>query len=114
MSVVTGFVLICSVGEDLERAEAPPGNLARINEWLCHRGFSALVDLAEGHAVGNKHPQLFLYSAGYNDFPEDEFIAFFHTLMWETPERCVLVLQPEEGETRVVRPEPAAQHVEPR
>jgi hypothetical protein len=113
VSIVTGFVLICASSEALEWSETPPGNIARINAWLGDRNFAAIIDLAEPHAVGSKHPQLYLYAAGYNHFLEDEFIAFFHSLLWAEPERCVLVLQPEDGAARVIRPDAKAQHKEP-
>jgi hypothetical protein len=98
MSCVTGFVLVYSHGEG-------NGNLLRINAWLSERRFSGLVELAEKHAVGGKYPELNLFAAGYNYFLEDEFISFFRTLRWQSPERCVLSLSPEEGATRVVRPD---------
>jgi hypothetical protein len=105
MSVATGLVLICSVSELMNWAEDPPGNIPSVNQWLSDRRLDGLKELADGGATGNKHPQLLLYAAGYNYFPEDEFIKFFHTLQWESPERAVLVLQPEDGATRVIRPE---------
>jgi hypothetical protein len=105
MSVVTGLVLVCSVGELLNWAENQPGNIPSVNQWLSDRNFEDLKELADTAATGNKHPQLLLYAAGYNHFPEDEFIDFFRNLQWESPERVVLVLQPEDGATRVIRPE---------
>lgn len=113
MSSVTGFVLVCSGSEGMEWAESGPGNLARINAWLGERRFAPIVDLADKYAVGSKHPQLYLFAAGYNYFPEDEFITFFRVLRWNMPECCLLLLQPEEGETRVVRAHADAEHVEP-
>ena len=104
MSVVTGFVLMCAMGEDLMAAERPPGSVAQIKVWITGRNFQAPAEVAERHASGDKHPQLYLYAAGYNYFPEDEFIAFFQTLQWECPENVVMVLQPETGATRVIRP----------
>ena len=104
MSSVTGLVLICSAGEPLEWHEHPPGNIARINQWLRSHDFQEVADIADEHATGNKHPQLLLYAAGYNYFPEDEFIDFFHTLRWDAPDRVILTVQPEAGPTRVVRP----------
>jgi hypothetical protein len=109
MSVVTGFVLVCSLAEQIGWAEHPPGSLEQINDWLASREFQGLADSADDHALGNKHPQFFLYMAGYNYFPEDEFIAFFQTLRWFEPERVVLMLQPEYGPTRVVRPDPSSE-----
>jgi hypothetical protein len=104
VSVVTGFVLTCALAEDIHRAEHPPGSIALIGEWLAARRLAAPAEVADRHASGDKHPQLYLYAAGYNHFPEDEFIAFFQTLAWQCPENVVLVLQPEQGPTRVVRP----------
>src|SRR5215471_15720717 len=104
MSVVTGFVLVCPLAEDIMRAEHPPGSIALIGQWLEKRNFAAPAEVAGQHASGNKHPQFYLYSAGYNHFPEDEFIAFFRTLRWQCPENVVLCLQPEDGATRIVRP----------
>jgi hypothetical protein len=104
MSVVTGLVLVCSVGEQLNWAENQPGNIPSVNQWLSSRNFDGLEELADAAATGNKHPQLLLYAAGYNHFPEDEFIEFFRRLQWESPQRAVLLLQPEDGATRVVRP----------
>ncbi len=104
MSVVTGFVLVCTLAEDLMSAEHPPGSFALIKQWLADRDISAPAEVAEQHAVGDKHPQFYLYTAGYNHFPEDEFIAFFRTLSWQCPENVVLCLQPEEGATRIIRP----------
>jgi len=113
MSVVTGLVLVCSLGETMPLAEHPPGGIEQINEWLAARDRALLADAAEDYALGDKHPQFFLYMAGYNHFPEDEFIAFFQTLRWFDPERAVLMLQPEDGPTRVIRPDPASRLDDP-
>jgi hypothetical protein len=103
VSVVTGFVLICPLAEDLMAAEHPPGSVAKINQWLAERNYQAPAELGD-RAAGSKHPQFYLYAAGYNHFPEDEFTAFFRMLAWECPENVIVVLQPEAGATRVVRP----------
>ncbi|HLJ64633.1 MAG TPA: hypothetical protein VKT70_11040 [Stellaceae bacterium] len=104
MSAVTGFVLIYTLAEDVMSAEHPPGSVARINQWLAERNFEAPAELADRYASGNKHPQLYLHAAGYNHFPEDAFIDFFATLPWQCPENVILILQPEAGATRIVRP----------
>jgi hypothetical protein len=109
MSVVTGLVIICPLGELIGWAEHPPGSIEQINVWMEARGRQRLADSAEDHALGDKHPQFQLYMAGYNHFPEDEFIAFFHTLGWFAPENVVLILQPEVGPTRVIRPDPSSE-----
>ena len=80
MSVVTSLVLMCDLSEDLMAHENPPGSVALINQWLVARGRQPLADVADEHASGDKHPEIYLYCAGYNHFPEDEFIAFFRTM----------------------------------
>ena len=103
MSVVTGLVLIHSLGEALQWNERPPATIDLINRWLTERQFQPLRDTAH-HATGSKHPQALIYTAGYNHFPEDDFAAYVVALDWEKPEAVVLILQPEEGRTRVFRP----------
>ena len=110
MSVVTSFLLICSPAEEFNWSEKPPGNLATINAWLKARNFDTLFDCAGSHgnpkgtSAGNKYPQFHVYMAGFNHFPEDEFIAFFRTVEWEEPENVVLIMDPDQGTTRVFRP----------
>jgi hypothetical protein len=96
LSCVTGFVLICGAGEG-----SP--NIQRLNAWLIERDFAPILDLAGPHAVGSKHPEIDVYVAGYNYFPEDEFIELFLSLRWYVPEVCVLVLTPQEGAARIIR-----------
>ncbi len=113
MSVITGFVLITSVsdGDDWsegttedEYGNLPPGpNIRKINEWLDKNKFGQIKDSA-GDACGSRHPQISHFYAGYNHFPEDDFVEFFQTLAWECPENVVLLLNPEDGPTRVFRP----------
>ena len=105
MSVVTSIALTCSLGEALNWAEKPPGNVALINAWLAARKFGPLTDCARLASAGDKYPQFLMYLAGYNHFPEDDFVAFFRTVEWENPENVVLVLKPEDGRTRIYRPE---------
>jgi hypothetical protein len=105
MSVVTSIVLMCALSEDVMAHEEPPGSIALINQWLAARKRQPLAEVADQHASGDKHPEIYLYCAGYNHFPEDEFVAFFRTLAWNAPGRVVLCLRPEEGVTRVIRPE---------
>lgn len=104
MSVVTGLVLMCSLGwEELQASEHPPGAIELINRWLQTRNLPPLIDIAD-NAVGNKHPQAMIFTAGFNNFPEDEFAAFFQSLDWGSSDRAILLLQPEQGSTRVFRP----------
>jgi hypothetical protein len=104
MSVVTGLTLIMARSEALQWAERPPANIDLINDWLSAHGFMRLVDVSEDRLIGGKHPQCLVYPAGFNHFPEDAFAACVRSLDWESPENVVLILQPEEGPTRVIRP----------
>lgn len=105
MSFVSGVILIHFCGEQGETDDSLPYCIEAVNRWLKDvddRNFSPLADVTD-HASGSKHPQCQIYCAGYNYFPEDEFAKFVVGLPWEYPENVVLVIQPEEGETRVWR-----------
>lgn len=97
MSVVTGIVLTVSCGEKHEALDL-------IQAWVKEKGFGPLVDVAS-ESGGSKHPQIFIYTAGYNYFPNEEFVTFFLEIAWKYPDEVVLVLQPEDGATEVYRPQ---------
>lgn len=104
MSVVTSILLTMSVVEDgfhPEEGNAP--HLARIIDFLVERGFLPLAYLSP-HMCTGKHPQTLTFGGGYNYFPEEEFEQFIAMFEWGSPENVVLVMQPEEGETKVWRP----------
>ena len=104
MSVVSGVVLCTSCCEEEVSEDGPAVLFVQINEWLSSRGLFHLV-LVEDSFGGTKHPQMFVAGGGFNCFPEDDFAAYVIALPWENPERVVLIIQPEEGETRVFRPD---------
>jgi hypothetical protein len=112
MSVVTGIMLICCL------SDADDAPLADIRAWLASREYAVgayeLKDVAD-FAGGSKHPQFAAFSAGCNYFDchgaetddgngTEEFAAFVLSRAWNAPENVVLIMQPEEGETRVFRP----------
>ena len=101
MSVVTGLVLTCSVAEG-QGDDQGPTQLPVIRTWLRERKFAPLADVTH-HASGMKHPQCYIYAAGYNYFDEDAFARLITNLAWEYPENVVLIMQPEDGATRVWR-----------
>ncbi len=109
MSVVSGVVLICTVGEDGMDADpdegGDPWKLREINNWLAENKVAGtgLEDQSEATA-GGKHPQFYLFGAGFNYFPENEFADFVMGLQWDFPENVVLIIEPEDGATRVWRP----------
>lgn len=100
MSVVTGVMLIVGFGDDLD-GEA----VVQVQDWLAaHRQGQQLKDVSD-QAGGWKHPQFRALAAGINTFlEEDEFANFVISRPWRHPENVVLILQPEEGVTRIFRP----------
>lgn len=99
MSVVTGVILIIGAGDWGE------GPLTEVQGWLSerHKG-QQLSEIAEV-AGGWKHPQFEAWAGGFNYFLDDEdFVRFVMSREWYSPENVVLVMQPEDGETRVFRP----------
>jgi len=107
VSVVTSLTLICALvdGEGDEDG-APSDHIAFLNGWLKKRNFGPLVDVSS-HSGGTKHPQTCTFHCGYNYFPEDEFVQAVLSALWENPENVVLIMQPEDGATRVFRPKTA-------
>ena len=104
MSVVSSVILQMSVCECAFEGELEirPG-LVELTAWLEIRGFQPLAELQE-RMSGSKHPQTYVFGAGYNHFPEDEFAGFIMGMKWGYPENVVLVIQPEDGRTRIWRP----------
>jgi len=95
MSVVSGVTLLCSCVED--------DQMPALNAWLDSQQIIARFREVSESGGGNKAPQQDIYQAGYNYFREDEFAAFVGALPWQSPENVVLVIQPEDGKTRVWR-----------
>lgn len=96
MSVVTGIMLIIGAGDFGEQP------IAEVQAWLYDRRLPPLVETSDASG-GNKHPQFECWSGGFNYFDDDEFIAFVMGREWLAPENMVLVVQPEEGASRVFR-----------
>ena len=104
MSVVSGVVLCTSSAEDNLYANGPVALLGRVSDWLTARGPFQLTRVEDSFG-GDKHPQMYVAGGGFNHFPEDDFAAYVMSLPWENPENVVLVIKPEEGATRIFRPE---------
>lgn len=104
MSIVSGVVLCASIVENDHEDGDLDDQWVLVNAWLAERGFGTLV-LVEEHAGGSKHPQMRIGCAGFNLFQgqEDEFAQYVLSLSWMYPDNVVLVIQPEEGPTRVWR-----------
>ena len=108
MSVVSGVVLCTASSEDCSSPNGQPVLFESIQEWLSeHAGPFQQLNSVEGSFGGSKHPQMFVAGGGFNHFPEDDFVAYVMSLPWQNPENVVLVIDPEEGATRVFRPENA-------
>lgn len=102
MSVVTGIMLILGYGDDADGAE-----VAQIQQWLAERYNGQQLKEVDDHAGGGKHPQFHALAAGINYLlDDDEFGEFVVSRTWSGPENVVLIVQPENGATRVFRPEP--------
>lgn len=103
MSQVSGVTLIC----DLIESESDDGAelLEKLNSILKkYKGNDEFAELSQ-HYGGHKHPQCLAFGAGVNFLDEDEFAQDVMALDWQCPENVVLVIRPEEGATRVWRPE---------
>jgi len=103
MSMVTGLILVVDICDGEEYEYEPSPFINKINAWLKKREFGPLADQSN-NASGTKHPQNCIFFGGYNYFPEDDFAKVFLSIAWEMPENAVLIMQPEEGATRVFRP----------
>lgn len=104
MSVVSGVTLLCSLeGCGQKWEENGSRILARLNLYLEANGFASRFEELSDHYGGGRHPQQFVFGAGINYFDEDGFANYAMSLPWESPENVVLVIQPEDGPTRVWR-----------
>lgn len=100
MSHVSGVVLTASVCEDGGDGSLGPG-FVTVNEWLkanCLGQF--LVEVSEHHG-GSKRPQINVYVGGFNYLDEEAFIKAVRAAPWVYPENVVLIVNPEDGPTRV-------------
>lgn len=107
MSVVSGITLQISCAEDYVEQNEGPDDVPlvnQINEWLSARQDFWHLTSVEEHFCCGKHPQVLVYGGGFNYFPEEEFAAFVMSLPWRYPENVVLLVNPEDGPTRVIRP----------
>ena len=104
MSVVSGVVLCASCAEDETIEDGPCALFEKINDWLAEKG-SFKLNQVETNFGGRKHPQMFVAGGGFNYLPEDEFAEFVLSLPWNYPENVVLVIGPDQGATRVFRPQ---------
>lgn len=107
MSSVSGVLLQVDCIDDREDNVE---TWRRVDDWLLRHDsgpFGPLLDVTDG-LIGQKHPQTYVCGSGYNYFPEEDFAAFVVALPWARPGNVVLVINPEDGPTKVFRPQTAA------
>ena len=110
MSVVTGLTLVVST-VDADNARLIDSTLRSMSP-----GYSLGQDLTDGmregrHLTGgSKHPQTdvrtCILGAGLNYLSPEDTVSLARTFLaaeWSVPESAVLMLQPEEGRTWIVR-----------
>jgi hypothetical protein len=101
MSFCISVVLCMSSAE-----QSDDGNYAlgeRVNEWLEQHDVAAMLDVSHSFG-GYQSPDMIVMGGGFGYFPDEEFADFVLALPWENPGRVVLIIQPDQGETRVFRP----------
>jgi hypothetical protein len=97
LSVVSGVVLTFGVCET-EGAQ----HVAILNAYLAEKGKGALISVTDA-AGGTKHPEIDIYAGGFNYLDEDEFAAMAMAAPWQDPENVILIINPQQGPTRVYR-----------
>lgn len=97
MSWVSGVTLQVDLGEDTDIVEAV------IVPWLKSEGHGTLEHV-EDHYGGRKHPQVTVFGGGFNYLDDDALAELVMKQRWNNPGNVVLLINPEEGETIVVRP----------
>lgn len=95
MSVVSGITLICSV------VESGYGDAEDLLLWLNSFNQKFLFTEVAKTYGGSKHPQHFTFGAGVNYCNEDQVAHYILSRDWQYPENVVLIIQPEDGNTRV-------------
>ncbi|MDK2767326.1 MAG: hypothetical protein KYX69_06360 [Sphingomonas sp.] len=100
MSKVSGIILTYSVAEPV--IHGPDFPSYQINDWLGAKELQPLV-LVDG-AAADWHPGCCIAIGGYNHFDEAGFSTFIRSLPWAYPDDVVLVIHPDDGGARVIRP----------
>jgi hypothetical protein len=119
VSVVTGITLVCSItdsghDEDEGYRDHNYDAMHLVQEWLAKR-FDGLQLTETSRSANGKASRSYVWVAGINHMgdAEDPFVEYVMSLGWYAPENVVLILQPEEGVTRVFRPpfkQPGREH----
>lgn len=107
MSKVTSVTLICSVVDrhSIDDETVRSNVLKAIDAWLIERRFPLLADTEVSAHGSGKVMECAVMCKAYNYFDADEFGKFIASLDWICPENVVLIMQPEETATIIVRPD---------
>lgn len=104
MSAVSGVILMMSCVEDyVEPSDGTDDTyplVDRVNAWLREMEFGPLLRV-DGEFGGGKASQTIVHGAAFRGFPEAAFEEFVMGLPWVSPANLVLVVQPEDGPTKV-------------
>ena len=93
VSIVSGIILCTGTDETDD-------SWTKVNAWLDERGFGAMSRLDDNFG-GHERPRMLVGGIGVSMLPVNEFAAFVSSIRWERPDRVVLIIQLEEGRTRV-------------
>ena len=104
MSYVTNVVIWVSLLEIASGDDVPA--ITFLNEWLqaCEGragGQTQTLRRVDEEAGGTKHINCYLYAAGVNFLPLDEFMRKFHDAPWKYPEMNMLVIRNEDQDIPV-------------
>lgn len=97
MSYVSGVTLQVDDENDAEIVRTV------VNGWLKSEGHSELESVEDCYG-GAKHPQVYVFGGGFNYLDEDGLAELVKSASWASPENVVLLINPEGGATKVVRP----------
>lgn len=100
MSSVSGIILTYSPVERVTHGDGFP--LKQLRSWLYERELDPLISV-QG-CTASWYPGCDILIGGYNHFDEEAFSALIQELDWTCPENVVLLIEPDEGPTRVIRP----------
>ncbi|MHC5536854.1 hypothetical protein ACYOEI_01110 [Singulisphaera rosea] len=107
MSRVTEVIICSSVREmnDCGSDAEMPQIFLRINKWLADLNPDWQLNMIADHAGGTKWMQMYIAAGAFNHFyGMEDFMEWFKTLQWESPEKVVLIVNEEECPTIVWRP----------
>ncbi|HWU96482.1 MAG TPA: hypothetical protein VN029_12860 [Sphingomonas sp.] len=104
MTNITTIILICD-GSEAYAADGSdrPGPIVLIQDWLRQNGWPELEKLKGSAPMASSAD---IWAHDFNRMGEDarKFADFVLSLEWGFPESVVLTVQPEEGDSLVLRP----------